>query len=504
MNTVACIYFEGNDSKVALFQKEKDKLVLLKAESIDTSLAFSEQKAVTAKQSNGGNKQKDSYQYNFVSDETTAFNRTFLQKLNEFFIGIDLTKCKFVPILSEPAIYFQKINDEKELASLNINPNGKIGTTIDFVKLYDFTKLAVYPSGQSNYLQAIDSLARMNNKRFFKIPTVKSAEISLASYIARKVDFIADDTSLVLYIGKEYSKLIFLRGNKLLHIGSTLSIGKNSFNAHSTIVSKILLEMEHGSISSIDNIVICGEDDSDELKYTVNEAYPSTKVIFQNIVDVEIEGVDSFSSEASFIVPVAVAEEYFAELNKEFTGINLLPSYIKEEQKLINIGWRGYAVVLMIFLSAGFFLMKVKANIDELSAKNEEIKKIQLIQAQNRETVAKIQSFENKIKNFDRTKAILDQLSSGTEILSTQMRKLSDYTNQKRNLWISQINLDANKNMKINGYTMSRPVVKELSDSYNGSILQNILYDPLRDFRTFKFSINAGNLLGVVKNEAKK
>ena len=98
MNTVACIYFEGNDSKVALFQKEKDKLVLLKAESIDTSLAFSEQKVVTANKSNGGNKQKDSYQYNFVSDETTAFNRTFLQKLNEFFIGIDLTKCKFVPM----------------------------------------------------------------------------------------------------------------------------------------------------------------------------------------------------------------------------------------------------------------------------------------------------------------------------------------------------------------------------------------------------------------------
>ncbi|MEJ2617578.1 MAG: hypothetical protein P8Z35_21670, partial [Ignavibacteriaceae bacterium] len=276
------------------------------------------------------------------------------------------------------------------------------------------------------------------------------------------------------------------------------------FNAHSTIVSKILLEMEHGSIRNIDNIVICGEDDSDELKYTVNEAYPSTKVIFQNIVDVEIEDVDSFSSEASFIVPVAVAEEYFAELSKEFTGINLLPSYIKEEQKLINLGWKGYAMVLLIILSAGFFLMKVKANIDELNTKNEEIKKIQLIQAQNRETVAKIQSFENKIKNFDRTKNILDQLSSGTGILSTQMKKLSDYTNKKRNLWISQINLNMNKNLKINGYTMSRPVVKELSDTYNGSILQNILYDPLRDFRTFKFSIDAGNLLGVVKNEAKK
>jgi hypothetical protein len=54
------------------------------------------------------------------------------------------------------------------------------------VQLHDNTKLAVYPSGKSIYLQVIDSLARMNNRRFFKIPAVKSAEISLANYIAAK------------------------------------------------------------------------------------------------------------------------------------------------------------------------------------------------------------------------------------------------------------------------------------------------------------------------------
>ena len=194
MSKIACLYFEGNDSKVAIFEKENGQLKMIKAESIDTSLAFSEQKA--AEKSNGANKQKDKFQYNFVLEESTAFNRTFLNKLNEFFFGEDLSKIKFIPILSEPAIYFQKVNDEKDLASLNINAKGKIETTIDFVKLYDDSKLAVYPSGQSSYLQAIDSLARMNNRKFFKIPTVKSAEISLASYIMRKKRFEDKETSL--------------------------------------------------------------------------------------------------------------------------------------------------------------------------------------------------------------------------------------------------------------------------------------------------------------------
>jgi hypothetical protein len=142
--------------------------------------------------------------------------------------------------------------------------------------------------------------------------------------------------------------------------------------------------------------------------------------------------------------------------------------------------------------------------MDDLKAKDDEISKIQLIQAQNQETVNRIKSYENKIQNVDQTKAVLNQLSSGTGILSDQMKKLSGFTNNKRNIWMNSFKLDINKNLKLGGYTMSRPVVKELSDSYKGATLQTIVYEPLREVRTFKFTIDAGNLLGEVSNETKK
>lgn len=503
MNKIACIYFEGNDSKVALFQQTGTEIKLIKAESIDMSLAFNEQKAAAATKSNGGNKQKDLYNYNFVADETTTFNRNYLQKLNEFFIGEDLTKCKFIPILCEPAIYFQKVNDEKDLASLNINNNGKIESTIDFVQLHDDSKLAVYPSGQSNYLQAIDSLARMNNKKFFKIPTVKSAEISLASYISRYRKFGAKENSLVLYIGKEYSKLIFLKGDKLFHIGSTLAVGKNSFNAHNVIVSKILLEMEHAGLNSIENVVICGEDSTDDLVSIIREAYPRAKVYTQSIKSMEVQNIDSFSTDSAFIVPVAVAEEYFAELDKKASGINLLPNYIKDEQKAFHFGWQGYLLILLTLLSIAFFTMTIISNKNEIIEKDSEISKLMIIQAQNKETVERIKSYENKIQNVDQTKVILNQLSSGMGIFSDQLKNLSNFTNYRRNLWISDVNIDQNKNIKVAGYTFSRPVVKELSDSYKRATLQNIMFEPMREVRAFKFSIDAGNLMGEVPNEKK-
>jgi hypothetical protein len=237
MNTIACIYFEGNDSKVALFKKDNDVITFVKGTSIDTSLAFAEQKLRT--QENKSKKADGAADFEILTDELTSYNRTYLQKLNEFFYGEDLSKCGFIPILTEPAIYFQKVSDQKDLANLNITQNGKIETIIDFIDLADNGKLAVYPSGQTTYLAVIDSLARMNNRKFLKIEAVKSADISLASFVIRKVHPKPDKMMLLLYVGKEYSKVIFIKGNKIHHIGSTLSVGKNSFNAHNVIVSKI-------------------------------------------------------------------------------------------------------------------------------------------------------------------------------------------------------------------------------------------------------------------------
>ena len=497
-NNIACIYFEGNDSKVAIFKKENNQLTLIKAESIDSSMAFAEKQVgvgAAAGKSNG-NGSKDLYNYNVISDESTGFNRAFLQKLNEFFFGQDLSKCKFIPILCEPAIYFQKVHDEKDLAGLNINAKGKIDTTIGFLKLSDNSSLAVYPSGKSNYLQAVDSLAKMNNRRLLKIPTVKSAEVSLATYVTRKFKLQSSHITLVLYTGKEYSKLIFLKGEQPMHISSTISVGKNSFNAHNVIVSKILLEMEHAGTNKIDRMIICGEDESEEFINTVQEAYPLTIVSKLKFKDLEVENVDSFSSLSSFTVPITVAEEYFDELDKKVAGINLLPNYIRDEQKLFHFSLPSYLMMILIFASAFYFSYSYVANQQRMKNVENEIGRIRLIQAQNQETVNKIKSYENKIQNVDKTRATLNQLSSGTGVFSFNIKKVADFVGQKRNMWINNIDLSATKELKISGYTLFRPLARQLNDSYNSAILNNVIFEPLRDYKTFKFLIKAGSLNG--------
>ncbi len=61
----------------------------------------------------------------------------------------------------------------KDLLGLNVNAKGKgkdKNKTLGFIELTDNSKIAVYPSGQVNYLQALDSLAKLNGMRHLKTP----------------------------------------------------------------------------------------------------------------------------------------------------------------------------------------------------------------------------------------------------------------------------------------------------------------------------------------------
>jgi len=344
----------------------------------------------------------------------------------------------------------------------------------------------------------------MNNKKFLKIESVKCAEISLASFIAKRVQTKTDEISLVIYVAKEYSKIIFLKGNRLHHIGSTLPVGKNSFNAHRVLVSKILLEMEHASVNVVKRFIITGEDESEDLNLKIKETFNDSVVSFFKIKDIEVGSLDSFSPVANFIVPIAVAEEYFDQIENNTKGINLLPSYIKDQQKPFHLAWHGYMLAVLSVLSFVFFAYTIFSNSILSDVMQKKIEELLIVQQQNKVLVEQIRSYENKIQNADKTRIVLDQLSSGTGILSEQMMKVSLFTFNKSNIWINHLSYKNQDNLKVEGFTVNRAEARKLSDSYKAAILNSIVFEPIREMRSYKFSIAAGQLIqGSVQNAAK-
>ena len=112
------------------------------------------------------------------------------------------------------------------------------------------------------------------------------------------------------------------------------------------------------------------------------------------------------------------------------------------------------------------------------------------MEIQNQEVIAEIKPLEARIANFDNTQAILDSAMSGTEVWGQTLEKVSNFLERRRNFWVSNVETNNLEDLTIKGYSLSRSVLTEFAENNNSSILQNVLYEPLREKNAFAYILN--------------
>jgi hypothetical protein len=499
MKPLVCIYCEGSDVKVAVITKDKEQYHLHRAADFDI---FHPKAAQADAVANLNLEADDISILDMDKSSEGSLNVSNDSLLNSALADIKLTSCDFLPAITEPSIHYHVYEGTKDtnvsklkdaiIEEIQKSKNVLVPRdSLDYIELAGGALLAVFVDGEIECINMIDSLAHYNGRRFYKIPSVKSGEISLAYYVAKKKKFFPDDNSLIVYIGKEYSKLIFLQGRRLKHIGTTLDIGTNNLHTYDVYFSKILLEMENGGIPRLDNIVLCGEDDSENLILSFFGTFPEANVSRLEFDDLDISALDETNKAriSSYSVPIATAYEYIDDINKEYQGLNLLPRYVKEEQKFFQFGWHSYAILPLLFAVALFFTYHILVNNRNISALSSQIFELKEVQRQNSKLLDQINYYENRIAGFDAAKVILDSASTGVEVWGKMIEKMSGFMGSKKSMWINSITVDANKTVTVSGFGLSRSVLTEFADTYNSSLLKSIKYEPIRQSNTYKFDL---------------
>ncbi|MCJ7552518.1 MAG: hypothetical protein MUO34_01425 [Ignavibacteriaceae bacterium] len=503
MKPIVCLYCEGNDTKLAVVDQDKTlgKIKVLRTASVDVvasgaNLGFDP--------SSGLSLEGEALHFDgeTSADLLSEPDSASIGALSGTLQGLNTSTTLFIPAISEPALYYHSfegkrdvrdskliqdlIEDIRETKSVNVERE-----SIDYTELSDGSLLATFVVGEIGCVSLLNSVAQHFGKKYFRIPTIKSADISLAYYVAKRKKFFPDDQSLIVYIGKEYSKLIFLHGRKVKHIGTTLDIGTLNLHTYDVYFSKILLEMENGGISALDNIIVCGEDDSENLILSFYGTFPEANVSKLEFDDLDVSVLDEETRQkfSSYSVPIAVATEYFDELEKETRGINILPRYIREEQKFFQFSWHSFVVMPFLFLAAFLITMKVLQNSKELTDLNSDITRKTIIARQNQEMLGKIANLENKIATFDQTVAILDSASAGSGAFKSVLKEFSDFGARKQGVWLSKLSSDGSKLANIEGYSLSRYTLTDFAYSIQKATLNSMLNESLRDKNAYKFNI---------------
>lgn len=498
MKPVICIYCEGNDSKMAVLSKEKDKIKILKTHSFEMLQGeLDSEDSLSSINFEGTDvKIEDVGKKGAVSTTQILFSDALKE--------INLTNSVFIPALTEPAIYYHALESSMQkgkgakltqeiISDIQESKNIVIDKdNLDYIELADKSLLSVFISGEVNCIKMINSLAVYHGKRFYKIPSVKSAEISLAYYIAKRKKFFPDDNSLIVYIGREYSKLIFLHGRTLKHIGSTLDIGTSNLHTYDVYFSKILLEMENGGVSNLDNIVVCGEDDSENIILSFYGTFPEANVSKLEFDDLDTSSLDEETKEklSVYAVPLSVGTDYFDDLENVHTGINLLPKYVKEEQKVFQFAWHGYAILPFLFLAAFLITLIVLNNGRENSLLDKQVAEKTALVQQNQEILDNISEVQRKIDSFDQTQAILDSASAGGGVWSIVLSKVSGFFASHNGLWLTKLSKDeANNQVTLEGYALNKNSLTDFAYFLDSAELKSITFESILDKNTYKFLI---------------
>ncbi|MBM4172181.1 MAG: hypothetical protein FJ214_09965 [Ignavibacteria bacterium] len=506
MKPIVCLYCEGSDAKIAVVTRDKNGIKIHRV----SSLTMTKSAHISARQMDSEAISNDlDTDISFDSLDSTPsiseqdVDNSNVSLLQSALYGLNINRMQYLPIITEPVVNYHHYegprddNRKKLYQNIITDIQSVKGITVhedsvDVTELNEKAMLSVFIEGSIPCVGLINQLAVFNKRRYLKIPTIKVSELSLAYYVSKTNKFFPEDNTLVIYIGKEYSKLIFLEGQKLKHIGATLDIGTRNLHTYDVYFSKILLEMENGGIPKLDNIILCGEDRSENLILSFFGTFPEANVSELKFEDFDTSMLteDDARNIALYAVPISVAVEYFDELDKKYIGVNFLPKYIQEHQKFLQFGWHSYALLPILFGLTFFLTYQILSRYREINDLDTEINRLTLQQQQNQALVEQITPLDNRINSFDATQVILDSATVGSGLWNKMLTNVSDFVERRRNFWLIKLETVESDEVKIVGYSLSRSVLTEFAQYNKSALLKYINYEPLREKSAFTYTMN--------------
>lgn len=506
MKPIVLVSSEGNDTKIVVLSKEKEKIKVQKTFSMIMSGGHD------FKDPMGGNsdiqliKNIDSdISIDNIGDsgsKLASVDRNDVSYVANYFNSDELKNSEFISVVTDPVINHHTFtghisnNKQKTISAIigdiakqkNINV---AADSIDYIKIDDKTLHSVFLREDNPSVNFINAWAAHNGKRFYKIIGIKSSETALANYVIKTNKFFEEDFTLIINTGHESSKLIFLKGSKLHHIGSSLDIGTQNIHTYDVYFSKILLEMENGGIPRLDNVILCGEDKSENLVLSFYGTFPEANVTELNFDSLDTTSLNEEQMEniAAFAFPLAAGIEFFESKGNKHESISFLPKYIIENQKAIQFGWHALLVFPLLFAAAFFFTFQILENNKKLAEQKMEIERLKLLKSQNEIIIKEMDGYSSKISKFDETQAILDSATAGTEIWGNMLTNISDFMERRRNFWISNLETGVDKNVSLKGFTLNRSVLTEFADQNNSSLLNTVTFEPLREAKSYSYNL---------------
>jgi hypothetical protein len=407
----------------------------------------------------------------------------------------------FVPVVTEPQISYLILNNvpklkEKELKQYIIDKwlDTKVSSidekNLRYYKYKEDTYLTIYINENYPVLDQIEKFARFWKMRMPRIPFISAGDVCLASYVLNKYNIQPDKNYLIVHIGIDSSRIIFISNKTIKHISSYLGIGVQTAGFHDIIISKINLEMDVAQISDIDKIFLAGEVVETTVQLTFYGSFPLAEVEVIKFDELDLSALPEEKREQIPVYAFCIAPLFFL-LQKDKSKVprvNLLPYDLIEAQKIFKLNPVGYFLLLLIFVAVVLFTQKYITNKNQLQVLQTEIQSKQFLIAENAELVNRGNQLSQRIEAGLKIQRAIDTLILGAERWTEILMKIQEYQPDRRRIWLTSF-AASDEGVKITGVGVNKYTIPDFSDHLDKALLKSMISQELRDREINRFEI---------------
>jgi hypothetical protein len=389
--------------------------------------------------------------------------------------------------VSEPSIYYHTLESDHGLQGKKLKQRvlDELRTVravqpapdaVDHFYSVDKNLVCVVREDGIAMINALEDIKPFLGKRLPRISLIEVSDLALMNLIRSNYGFTADEITTIIYIGVEYTRLIFMKGSEFFHFAPVLGEGFDSPNIQNTVYSRLLLEQDNMGIPRIDKIFLAGECKKIGFDEFMREQLPEVDIQFLRTPQLDAGTLAPEVQEQipEFAVPIATAWKVLDDDHPGFYPINLIPESVREGQRAFKLAWHGYLLLALIFISTFFFTMRYGTLQREVVQRQRTLTQLQEKLAENDRMKAAIADLVNQIARYETAVAIYDSLVPGSDRWNKTIAQLTKGIEDLGAIWVTEVRAQPGGSLTIQGNTLYRGRVPRIAALFDNATLTKV------------------------------
>jgi Tfp pilus assembly protein PilN len=404
--------------------------------------------------------------------------------------------------LSEPAIYYHQLESDFGLSGRKLKDRilselrsvrafQPSADAVDAIRTDEGNLLCVIREDGMALLNSLENIKGYIGNRLPLISAIDSADVSLINLVRMNYEQDPEDVSVVVYVGTEFTRLIFMRGSHFYQFAPILGEGYDSPNLQNTVYSRLLLEQDNLAIPHIRRIILAGQSHRIGLGDFLSQQLPDQEIEYLFTPRLDATSMTPEQQEAipEYAIPIGSAMRALCASDPDLYQVNLLPASVREGQRAFQLAWHGYGLIAALFLATLFFTWQISGKSKELRDLHELLALKESQRAENATLATSIQHLEDQLSRYHTSMALYDSLVPGGDRWSRTLTQLSHGVDDLNSIWLTDVTGGTEGDMNMNGFTVYRTRIPRLATLFDNALLEEVNVQEIRKETVYRYRV---------------